>query len=87
MRFYISFGQAHTHSIDGQTYDKDCLLAIEAKDELQARLGVNKMLNGKWCGIYNEMDLERHGHYFPHGVRNMDRPVQIFTDDQQLPPR
>lgn len=75
MTFYISFGQSHAHSIDGLTYDKDSLMCVEAPDEISARIGVNKLLNGIWCGIYTDLDTV--AHYFPRGVINADRPLEF----------
>jgi hypothetical protein len=81
VRFYISFGQVHAHSIDGKTYDKDSLMLIEAPGELVARVGVNQITGGKWCGIYSETQLPEMLHYFPRGVINADRPVEIYIED------
>lgn len=29
MKWYITFGQKHTHSVGGKTFDKDCVAVIE----------------------------------------------------------
>ena len=80
MKFYISFGQAHAHRIDGFTYDCDSLMLVEAPGELAARLGVNKLINGKWSGLYQESDLQDVIKYFPRGVINERKPVEIHGD-------
>lgn len=83
MRFYISFGQVHAHSINGQTFDKDSLMAVEAPSELDARLGIFQLTKGKWCGLYPEEQLETVLHYFPRGVINADRPVIIEAQPRE----
>lgn len=80
MKFYISFGQVHAHSIEGRTYDKDSLMCVEAGSEIIARIGVNQLTGGKWCGIYTENDLPDTLHYFPRGIINTDTPVEISIE-------
>ena len=81
MKFYISFGQAHAHRIDGLTYDADSLMLVEAPGELVARLGVNKLTEGRWSSLYQETELPNVLHYFPRGVINQDKPVVVFIED------
>ena len=38
MKFYISFGQVHVHSVNGKTFDKDCLVC-EYIEQLKAEGG------------------------------------------------
>lgn len=80
MKFYISFGQVHAHSIEGLTFDKDSLMLVEAGSEILARIGVNQLTGGKWCGIYSEEQLPEAIHYFPRGVINADKPVDIYVN-------
>ncbi len=69
--FYISFGQAHTHRIDGKTYDCDSLMKVEAENEIAARLQTMDILgNNKWSSIYPAADLEEALKYYPRGVLN-----------------
>lgn len=37
MKIYVTFGQVHTHSIDGKTFDKDCVAVIDCLDAEQGR--------------------------------------------------
>jgi len=30
-KFYVTMGQVHTHSINGKTIDKDCVVEIQAE--------------------------------------------------------
>jgi hypothetical protein len=43
MKLYLSFGRQHNHSIDGKTYNKDCLALIEGPDLTTCR---------KYAGAY-----------------------------------
>lgn len=79
-RFYISFGQEHTHAVAGQTFDKDSLMLVEAPGELIARLGINKLLDRKWSSLYQEDQLSEVAHYFPRGVINETRPVEVYVE-------
>ena len=77
MKFYISFGQAHTHRINGQTYDCDSLMEVEYPDEITARISLNRELK-TWCGIYREEQLpELISKYFNRGVINKNSPVTL----------
>lgn len=77
MKFYISFGQAHAHSINGQTFDKDSLMAVEASDEIDARIYVNAVTGGRWSSLYYPDQLPEVAHYFPRGVINADKPLVV----------
>ena len=68
MNFYVSFGQAHTHSFNGLTLDKDCLLAIEADSGAAARQHAFEWFGAKWSGLYNEDALRDVLPYFPRGI-------------------
>lgn len=75
MKFYISFGQNHTHRINGHTYDCDSLMLVEALSEVEARLHVINLIGRKWAFMYPEGDLTETLPYFPRGVINADDPV------------
>lgn len=36
-KFYFTFGQNHAHSVEGKTFDKDCVVEIEAESSGKAR--------------------------------------------------
>ena len=62
---YFSLGQVHTHSCNGHTLDKNCLIKITAespRDVMLEHFGV------KWCFEYDKMpDMK----YFPRGIYNL----------------
>ncbi len=65
MKFYISFGQVHTHSVNGQTIDKDCIVEISEPSMIEARKRAFKLFGRKFFTVYNHApDME----YYPRGI-------------------
>ena len=64
MKFYISFGQTHTHSINGVTIDKDCVVEIEAESRGAAHERAMDIFDGVFHNVYDEP----HINYFPRGI-------------------
>lgn len=65
MKYYFTFGQTHVHKINGITFDKDCVVEIEASDPNVARNKIFFLFRRKWSMIYEDppnMD------YFPRGI-------------------
>jgi len=63
--FYITFGQIHVHSIEGKTFDKDCVAKIQEKDFDKAREKAMIIFKGKFCFLYEEIpDMS----YYPRGI-------------------
>ncbi|MBW8034105.1 MAG: hypothetical protein FVQ79_00105 [Planctomycetes bacterium] len=64
--YYFSFGQDHTHRIDGVTLDADVLLKVTAEGYNEARQKVFDAIGPKWSFQYDDdtMDLK----YFPRGI-------------------
>ena len=59
---YFSFGQVHVHSINGKTFDKDCIVKITAEDP---RAVMFKTFGPRWAFEYDEIpNME----YFPRGI-------------------
>lgn len=59
---YFTFGQTHAHSVNGITWDKDCVVKITADDPSEvmfATFGV------KWAMQYSEPPNMEH---FPRGI-------------------
>ena len=66
-KFYVSFGQIHTHRIGSTTFDCDSLLVIEATDIAEARDRVFKsQIKDKFFTIYDEDNVDLS--YFPRGA-------------------
>lgn len=52
MKTYVTFGQAHTHSINGRTFDKDCVALIEAPTQEEGRQKAWDLFSRKFCFTY-----------------------------------
>lgn len=65
-KFFFTCGQAHSHDVDGVTWNKDSVLQVMAVDENAARELVFSRFGPKWSHQYDEatMDFE----YFPNGI-------------------
>lgn len=59
---WFSFGQVHVHSVNGRTYDKDCIVEITAPDP---RAVMFATFGRKWGMQY---DIPPDMRYFPRGV-------------------
>lgn len=64
-KWYFTFGQAHAHSIGGVTYDKDCVVEIEADTSVDARKIMFDTFGDKWAFGY---DTKPQMKYFPRGI-------------------
>jgi len=64
-KYYFTFGQNHSHAIGGITYDKDCVIEIEAESENVARDKMFETFGDRWSMAYNEKpDMS----FFPRGI-------------------
>lgn len=67
-KFYITFGQIHVHSVNGKTFDKDCLAEIEADTRGQAHARAMDVFEGTFHQCLEEKELHDVLHYFPRGI-------------------
>lgn len=69
MKTYITFGQVHTHSINGITLDKDSIAAIEHDKEESGHKIAMVIFDTKFHQAVKEESLtEDFLSYFPRGV-------------------
>lgn len=52
MKTFITFGQVHVHSVNGKTFDRDCIAAIESRSEAEGRELAYKYFDDKWHESY-----------------------------------
>jgi hypothetical protein len=65
MKYYFTFGQGHAHAYGGRTYDKDCVVEIEAESYDAARERMFEAFGPKWSMQYDKLpDMS----YFPRGI-------------------
>lgn len=75
-KFYVSFGQAHAHALNGVTYDKNSLMEVEAPNDLAARIDIMRAIGPKWSMIYPEDALTDVLDHFPRGIVGRLSPLE-----------
>ncbi|PHR58748.1 MAG: hypothetical protein COA47_10095 [Robiginitomaculum sp.] len=66
---YITFGQNHAHSVNGKTFDKDCVATIECNSAEEGRLIAFATFGDKWCFCYFDTEFDHANlSYFPRGL-------------------
>lgn len=77
MRTYITFGQIHVHSVNGKTFDKDCVGVVYSRTEGEGQELAFTFFNGVFHGHYPER-LWREDEwlpYYPRGYIDVNKPV------------
>ena len=68
MKTYVTFGHIHTHSINGITFDKDCVAVIEADTANAGRDKAFALFGPQFCTTYtNAAYVEPIMKHFPRG--------------------
>jgi len=69
MKIYVTFGQTHTHSVNGKTFDKDVVAEINCQDYEDGRKKAFEYFNGVFATTYTEDKItDDFLDYFPHGI-------------------
>lgn len=68
-RYYITFGQSHTHRINGVTFDCDSLMIVRAESEEEARTVVRELTNNRYCTSYTQKRLDEDSDFMRHFSR------------------
>jgi len=72
-RHYVTFGQTHTHRVNGITLDCDSVACYEAKDYAEGRNKAFELFGPKFCFDYHDKDFDMEDlKYFPRGIINID---------------
>lgn len=69
MLTYITFGQSHTHILNGKTFDKDCVAVVDAPEEEARSIFWPKFHNS--YTDKSQVDIS----YFPRGFINLEYPT------------
>lgn len=72
MKIYISFGQIHVHSINGKTFDKNCLAAIECQSRKDGLDKAFEYFRDKFSNYYSEEEAKSSLEYYPRGIINVN---------------
>ena len=67
---YVTFGQVHTHRVNGITFDADCVAVIESADYASGRERAVELFGPKFCTSYfdEEFEHDKMLSYFPRGL-------------------
>lgn len=69
MKMYVTFGQVHTHSVNGKTLDKDCVAVIECEDVSHGRKLIAEYFGRVYCFDYTEESFDFGTlRYYPKGL-------------------
>lgn len=67
-KHYVTFGQGHTHRVNGKTFDCDTVAVYEAENRKEGRDKAFEYFGPKFCMEYHGSEWnEKHLHYFPKG--------------------
>ena len=67
-KMFVTFGQIHTHSVNGVTLDKNCVAVIECKSHIEGRNKIMDLTKGKFCTTYFEDQWSDNWlEYYPRG--------------------
>lgn len=61
---WFTFGQAHAHSVNGKTFDRNCVVEITAEDPRQVMFDT---FQNKWAFEYDKLE-DVHLEHFPRGI-------------------
>ena len=75
MNVIITFGQDHTHRVNGITFDCDCVARIKCNSHGEGRDEAFKLFGAKWCFSHNEKDFVESGSlkHFPRGIIDINQ--------------
>lgn len=65
MKWYITFGQCHAHSVNGRTFDKDCVAVINGETPEQCDKWAFEWFGGKFHGHSARLPPME---YYPRGL-------------------
>ena len=69
MKIYITFGQQHTHRVNGVTFDKDLVAIIKCESHSHGREIAMDLFDGVFGTSYTESQVdEAFMQHFPRGM-------------------
>ena len=71
---YFTFGQGHTHVLNGTVYDKDCVVKITS---LNPRIKMLELFGTVWAMEYDSSPVRKNPLLYPRGIFDLsDEPPQ-----------
>lgn len=68
MKHYVTFGQTHVHSVEGKTFDKDCVAVFKAETSKEGRELAFQHFGPKFCFHYTEEEWDEDNmKWYPRG--------------------
>ncbi len=67
MKYYVTFGQAHNHIIDGVVFNGDCVAVINAGSYNRAVDKAQEFFGLKYCLVYGRLE-DVNIEYYPRGL-------------------
>jgi len=72
-RHYVTFGQGHTHRVNGYTLDCNSVASFEAKDYSNGREKAVEYFGDKFFTDYHDKAFNMTNlHWWPRGIINID---------------
>lgn len=69
MKIYVTFGQIHTHSVNGKTFDKDTVAMLEVSSYEEGRKKAFEYFGDKFFTTYTENEMTKEVlKFFPKGI-------------------
>lgn len=68
MSIYITFGQEHRHTVNGEVFDKDCVAEIECGSYEHGRERAFELFGPKFATSYSGAEVHGVMHHFPRGI-------------------
>ena len=69
MEIFVTFGQVHAHSINGKTFDKDCIAVIDAENHAEGRKRAFELFGDKFFTTYTDGSFPKDNiRFFPRGL-------------------
>lgn len=73
-KHYVTFGQIHTHRVNGFTLDCDSVACFEAKDRDEGREKAFNYFGNKFSTSYQGKEFTKEIlKYFPRGIIEIDK--------------
>lgn len=83
IKTYVTFGQAHIHSVGGKTFNKDCIAVIRRETKHEGREAAFEFFGPKFFTTYGEDDFDMGSmKYFPRGFIEVEGNQE--EDDESI---
>lgn len=78
---YVTFGQDHAHSVNGKTFDKDCVAVINCNDAAHGRQLAFEFFGGKFFTAYTKGDIDDLMQFYPRGYIEVNPITRTLSEE------